>query len=503
MKILLFTHMTQIPDYAVYMNGLRKAGSVQTVLLTLGREERDFGLETGAFDAVKDILPGKSEIDGPDADLAVATRALKDLEKRIGSLFVHRDILMDRRFRGQPAIEIDLNRVPVIWTGSRTIRFMYVMSKRLEEEIANFDPDFVFVETNSAPYRMAWRLARDKCIPAGQFFQGRVWPERVYLETGLGLDWHQARTAYREMTNSPMTGKELTRVTHKLQTIIKEKTKPVSSQWEVFKSAPGLLSRLPPKRLFSGSRDWLGKRARTATINPRVLPGKIYSPLAKYCRYRNGLKARRFLIKHQTPFDIIRKKNYAMYFLHVQPELSVEEMAFEYQDQVNTLRNIMASLPADMSLVVKEHSPMLGRRQIDMYSRLLHMPGVILADPFVDSHQLVAHANVVVTLTGTAALEAIYYGIPSIVLGSVFFDCFNGVYKPESLQELVRLLSNPDELTGASREDALRAIGSMLRASVPGMMSREDTRLQEIDLESAKNMLSELERASHELKKSV
>jgi capsule polysaccharide modification protein KpsS len=154
----------------------------------------------------------------------------------------------------------------------------------------------------------------------------------------------------------------------------------------------------------------------------------------------------------------------------------------------------------DMSLVVKEHPPMLGRRQMDMYSRLLHMPGIIFADPSADSNQLVAHASVVVTLTGTVGLEAVFYGVPAIVLGSIFFDCFNGIYKPESLQELEKLLSNPDKLKGASREDALRAIGSMLRASVPGMMSRDDTRLQELDLESAKNMLSELERAGHELK---
>ena len=117
-----------------------------------------------------------------------------------------------------------------------------------------------------------------------------------------------------------------------------------------------------------------------------------------------------------------------------------------------------------MALVVKEHPPMLGRRNIDVYSRLLHMPGIILADPSEDSHQMIVHASVVVTLTGTAGLEAIYYGIPAIVLGSVFFDCFNGTYKPENLQELQKLLSNPDELAGASREDALRAIGSMLRA---------------------------------------
>ncbi len=80
------------------MKGVKRAGPVQTRLLTLGREECEFGLDNGAFDAVKNILPGESELDGPDADLQVAIHELKDLEKRIGSLFVHRDILMDRRF---------------------------------------------------------------------------------------------------------------------------------------------------------------------------------------------------------------------------------------------------------------------------------------------------------------------------------------------------------------------------------------------------------------------
>ena len=124
MKILLFTHMNQIAENAVYMNGLKKAGPVQTVMLTLGREECELGRETGAFDVVKNILPGESELSGPDADLTVATQALKDLEERIGSLFVHRDILMDRYFRGQFAIDMNLNKVPVIWTGSRTVRFI-------------------------------------------------------------------------------------------------------------------------------------------------------------------------------------------------------------------------------------------------------------------------------------------------------------------------------------------------------------------------------------------
>ncbi len=108
-----------------------------------------------------------------------------------------------------------------------------------------------------------------------------------------------------------------------------------------------------------------------------------------------------------------------------------------------------------------------------MYSQLVHMPGIIIAETHEDSHQLIAQASVVVTLTGTVALEAVLYGIPAIVLGSIYFDCFNGIYKPENLYELKKLLSNPEKLLGATEEDALRALGSMLRASEPGRPARD------------------------------
>jgi len=498
MKILIFSHLSQIPDDAEFINVLKKVNSVQSRLLTMGRGEYELGQEVGVFDVVKDILPKQSELDAADTDLSRAAQSLKELEDRIGSCFVNRDILMDRNFRGQHSLDVDLNRVPLIWTGSRTKQFMYVIYKRLEEEIEGFDPDFIFLERNSAPFRMAWRLAREKGVPAGHFMPGRLWPERFYLETGIGCDWHQARTAYIEMTDRPMKGAELTKVKQRLQTIIHEKIKPAYMQWEYAKGAPNLFKRLSPKRLLAGLDDWLGTRARTFTRNPRVLPGEMYSPIAKYVRYRNGLKGKRYLLKHQTPFSKIRTKRYAIYFLHVQPEITVEEMAFDYQDQANTLRNILASLPADMYLVVKEHSPMLNYRPLEVYSQLVHMPGIIIADTYEDSHKLIAQASVVVTLTGTVALEAVLYGIPAVVLGSVFFDCFNGIYKPESLNELNKLLSNPEKLQGATEKDALRALGSMLRASVPGGWYEKGW--EAVDLESAKVMMSELENACQELR---
>ena len=461
----------------------------------MGREECELGRKVGAFDAVKDILPTQSELDVADTNLGDAGESLKELEERIGSVFVNRDILMDRYFRGQPVIEVDLKSVPLVWTGSRTKQFMCVTYKRLEKEIGNFDPDFILLEKVTAPFRMAWRLAQEKGVPVGKFMPVRFWPERLYLETGIGYDWREARIAYDEMRERPMTGAELTKVKQRLHTIRHEKTKPAYLQTEHAKGAPNFIKRLYSTRLFSGLYAWLGRRARTYARNPQVLPGKVFSPIAKYVRYRNGLKGKRYLLKHQTSFDKIRERKYAIYFLHVQPEITVDGMAFDYQDQESTLRSILASLPADMDLVVKEHSPMLGFRPLESYNQLVHMPGMVIANTHEDSHKLITHASVVVTLTGTVALEAVLYGIPAIVLGSIYFDSFNGIYKPESINELKKLLSNPEKLVGATEEDALRALGSMLRASESGRPPLGDSgTLREVDVESAKVMMSEIEK---------
>lgn len=496
MKILIFGHFGHLEEYVEYIRALKKVDSIEALYLTMGRDECEFAREVGVFDAVKDILPSQSELDASDTDGPIAVQFLKQLETRLGFNFVNRDILMDRYFRGQPVIEVDLNCVPVTWTGSRVKQFMSRIYKRLEEEIACFDPDFLLLEPVTAPFRMAWRLAHEKGVPAGKFMPVRFWPGRLYLEVGLGYDWDQARIAYHEISERPLTEEELTRVKQNLQTIRRKKTKPTYLQTENAKGAPNFIKRLYLGRLFAGLRAWLGMRARTYSQNPHVLPRELFSPLAKYLRYRNGQKAKRYLLKHETSFDDIQKSKYAVYFLHVQPEVTVDGMAFEYQDQESTIRNILASLPADMNLVVKEHSPMLGFRPLDAYAQLAHMPGVVIAETHEDSHKLITHASVVVTLTSTVALEAILYGIPAVVLGSIYFDSFKGVYRPESLEELKKLLSDPERLEGATEEDAVRTLGSMLRASSPGQPPLGDSwTLREVDLESARMMISELKRA--------
>jgi hypothetical protein len=498
MKILLFCHLGQIREYAEYVNSFKKLKSLQTVFLTMGQEEYELAQEVATFDEVKDILPTQGQLETAEEEPALAADSLRKLEQRLGSNFVNRDILTDRFFRAQPRLDIDPGKLPLVWTGTRTKQFMFLVYRRLEQEIHGFSPDFMFVEPSFAPTRMAWRLAHEKGIPAGGFMSVRFWPERMYLETGLGYDWLKARIAYREMPEKPMSDAESAQVQKRLKTILEEKTKPAYLKTEHARGAPDILKRLHPGRLFTGLYPWLGKRAGTYTNHPQVLPGEVFSPVAKYLRYRNGEVAKRYLSKTQIPFDRIRKKKYVIYFLHVQPEITVEGMAFNYQDQVNTLRNVLACLPANMELVVKEHSPMLGFRPMAIYDQLARMPGLVFAETHEDSHSLITHASVVVTLTGTVALEAVLYGVPAIVMGSIYFDGFNGIYKAADLSELRNYLSDPENLPGATRADAVRALGSMLRASRPGKPPRVDVTLEGIDLESAKMMMLELEEMGRE-----
>ena len=336
MKILLFCHLGQIQEYAGYINALSKVTQVESLFLTMGQEEFKLGNSVGAFDEVKDILPGEAQLNAVDTELSAA-QSLKELEERLGSRFVHTDILMDRFFQGRPRLDIDLNKLPLIWSGARTRQFMCHIYKRFEMEIANFGPDFIFVETSFAPTRMLWRLAREQGIRAGGFMAVRFWPNRLYLETGIGYDWQDARAAYSEMVDKPMTGEELATVTERLQTIRDKKTKPSYLRSEHAKGAPSLIRRLYPKQLLEGLAPWLGRRAGTSTQNPQVLPRKMLSPFAKCVRYLNRQKGKRYLLEHQTPFSSIKLRKYAVYFLHVEPEITVEGMAFDYQNQANTL----------------------------------------------------------------------------------------------------------------------------------------------------------------------
>lgn len=294
----------------------------------------------------------------------------------------------------------------------------------------------------------------------------RLWEGRGYIEFNMDLLWNSCRKIYKINKNKACDERIRSRAEEQYYTIRDNKQQPHYHMTSP-EGPPPLAERIGLRRILKNQQDWLWSLRENWHISPRHLPSEIISPLnrvKRYFRTQRGFHYYRRLCGNK--FDLSRP--YAVYFLHVQPEITVESLAFEYQDQVSTIRNLVSYFPAHVPLLVKEHKPTAGRRPIEFYAELAHIPNVILIEG-IHSHDLIKNASVVLTLTGTVALEAIIYGVPALVLEEVFFDQFDGIYHPRNWDEMRKLLSDPDKLQGATHEDAIRMLATLYEASVQGI----------------------------------
>jgi hypothetical protein len=118
-------------------------------------------------------------------------------------------------------------------------------------------------------------------------------------------------------------------------------------------------------------------------------------------------------------------ERFVLFTLNYMPEHTIDVEAPYFVSAIETVRNMTRSLPSGVSLYVKEHPNALGIRSPAELFRIKRLPGVRLIDPFVDSHSLIKAAEAVVTLSGTASLEAAIYGKRTILLSDIFIKNFS------------------------------------------------------------------------------
>lgn len=157
-------------------------------------------------------------------------------------------------------------------------------------------------------------------------------------------------------------------------------------------------------------------------ITESTLPQKIkvnVLPLTKKVRVAKG----NFSRKYCDIFSIDQlPKKFIYYPLHLTPESSINTPAPFFVDQLRAIDLILFSMPSDHLLVVKEHPAVLGMRSFSFYDELKKRPGVVFADAFVPSIEIIKKASLTISVTGTACLEAFLLGLPSMHLGRSFFS---------------------------------------------------------------------------------
>jgi hypothetical protein len=477
-SILFISHVGQInEEYAPIARELRRSFDLRTILWTLGGRDYRTGLESNAFDQVVNLMKGFDKFKAiSEITCAENFKRLVELERHLGCIFYHQDAALDRSFTGFTSAEMDYSSMGTRWTYQQIAAVSVHLVERVREELKRSKIILAIGETNTHQYRLIHRILNSQGITELCPTSVPHEDEHTYFEDELASAWKGCRELYSRYRNKGIPEDLQALAEAKLEEICIHHVKP--GYYLKLRQGPRRwMERISPNRITRGLHDWWeAMRSKEQQSNPRSLPAELLSPGARL--------ARALRVHHRNKFyekvaqRSIPQQKYACYFLHMQPEVTVEAWAFEYQDQVALIRNIVAALPADTLLLVKEHKVDAGRRPVSFYGELVSIPNVVLIHDTLDSLELIQQASVVFTLTGTVALESICFGVPCIVFGNIYYECFKGIYKAQSISHLREILSEPSSLRGASREEALAALAARntasYRAIYPGNPDDQD-----------------------------
>ena len=131
--------------------------------------------------------------------------------------------------------------------------------------------------------------------------------------------------------------------------------------------------------------------------------------------------------------------------LHLEPEMALQSFSPEFNNQYEMISWISKSLPSNYHVIIKEHPEMYGLRTLNYLNKLLQIPNLSIAKPYVNSIDIINKCKAVGTITGTAAFEAIYlkkpvlsFGFHQIInyLSSVYY-CSNFLETQKSVDKIL------------------------------------------------------------------
>lgn len=178
------------------------------------------------------------------------------------------------------------------------------------------------------------------------------------------------------------------------------------------------------KVVAQGAREQLEKFRTGLSSRPREFRHlKYWVSSPSRVRLHNMGKTMRKLrfVWGQLPFvDLARiPDRYFLVPLHYRPESSTLTQGFGIEDEnlVHRVADLLEKIDPGISCVVLENPSMIELRKLAFYRDLTRRRNVMLADPRIDTQQLVRKALGVLTITGTVALEASLHDVPVHVVG--------------------------------------------------------------------------------------
>ncbi len=179
------------------------------------------------------------------------------------------------------------------------------------------------------------------------------------------------------------------------------------SKWEKFKAATRFL-------FISNPEDQVNQYANYGRTKLKILTkGTAKAHLLK-------TKLRESFINKNFTRKIDEKISFFYFPLHEEPEKTILMGAPYYTDQLAVITNIAKSMPVGYRLYVKEHPVMKrnGWRSKSFYKQIMDLPNVTLVHPSLKQEDVIKKCSLVITIRGTAAIEAAIYQKPAIVFAA-------------------------------------------------------------------------------------
>jgi hypothetical protein len=209
---------------------------------------------------------------------------------------------------------------------------------------------------------------------------------------------------------------------------------------------PPLVSHVERRRSRTGrpwqfARDvlkWGGWR------NPRLLLARIANWI--------------WLSRHSS--HDIPQSPYILFLMHLQPEASTASQAPRWVDQDRIVEQMAVNAPQGLTIVVKENPQCYGWRGKRYFGPLVDLANVRLCHPLVSTRELIRRAEALVTITGSAGLEAIMQGTRVAALGRPPYAEFPGIRLLDSPEQVFAELADPSwrpEAYAAERETYIAA----------------------------------------------
>jgi hypothetical protein len=154
-------------------------------------------------------------------------------------------------------------------------------------------------------------------------------------------------------------------------------------------------------------------------------------------------KSRWNFIEKNLVKNIDLNQKFVYYPLHIEQERSTLIVTPFYTDDIEFIKNIIKSLPIDYTLYVKEHPSQLTRhwRDKNFYLELSGVPNVTVIHPHTSSLDLIKNCAMVITKSGTVALEAAFYQKSAITCADFDYTLLPSIERLMRIEDLPKLIS--------------------------------------------------------------